>query len=273
MRKFVIVLISFMFLFAGTGFAVAAGYDVGTKAAADADAASDSKASISTTDNSKNKVTNRQFVNPGVAPMPMTNGFFTAPTPDSSFRSIKDILRVFTDGYEMRFSEGALESMAKGGDLNLNFQVIRETVVRVYNKDNDPDVKWLHIGIEAPQFGEVDGKRVVVGTAKFDGLTVTSMIDAEADDAKTNSLQVIGAAGLAALKDGNNFMVLTAEGAHRKVEASGWGIGFYTTGGQVSDGGTTAGIIGGGTGYSKNQTGTEDRPWIQGYAGCKKITE
>ena len=107
----------------------------------------------------------------------------------------------------------------------------------------------------------------MIGTSKVHGLTVTGLIDAESDDAETNSIQVIAEAALKALKDGNNYMILTAEGAHRKVLASGWGIGFYTTGGQVSDGGQTAGIIGGGTGYSTNETGPEDRPWIQGYVG------
>ena len=32
-------------------------------------------------DNSTTNVKNRQFVNPGVTPLPHTNGFFTAPTP------------------------------------------------------------------------------------------------------------------------------------------------------------------------------------------------
>ena len=97
------------------------------------------------------------------------------------------------------------------------------------------------------------------------------MIDGEADDGETNSLQVIGIAGLEAIKDGNNFMMLTAEGAHRKVEASGWGIGFYTTGGLISSNGQESGIMGGGTGYSSNETGPEDRPWIQGYVGCREM--
>ena len=42
-------------------------------------------------DVNNNKVDSPRFLpNPGMAPMPMTNGFFTAPTPDSSFRSIRE---------------------------------------------------------------------------------------------------------------------------------------------------------------------------------------
>ena len=216
----------------------------------------------------KSRVYNRQFVNPGVTPLPQTNGFFTAPTPDSSFRSIRDILRAFGDGksLRLRMSEGALERLAKGGDVVSHLQIFRgdEQVPRIYTKDFDGD-KFLTIGIEDPIIE--DGK--VLGTKKIDGLTTTGLIDGAADDADTKSLQVIGKAGLKALKDGNNFMIITAEGAHRKVEASGWGIGFYTVGGQVSDGGQTSGIVGGGTGYAQNETGPEDRPWIQGYVGVK----
>ena len=263
MKKLFIIVISIMFVFTTAGVSFA-----------DSNAeVNDVAASITTTttDNSKNKNTNRQFVNPGITPLPMTNGFFTAPTPDSSFRSIKDILKVFVDGYEMRFTEGALEKLASGGDVDVNFQVVREhsQVARIYTKDNNPAIKWFHIGIEAPVIK--DGK--IVGTEKVAGLKVTGLVDIEADDAETNSLQVIGQAALEALKDGNNFMILTAEGAHRKVEASGWGVGFYTVGGQVSDGGQTSGIVGGGMGYAKNETGPEDRPWIQGYVGCKVIPE
>jgi selenophosphate synthetase-related protein len=100
---------------------------------------------------------------------------------------------------------------------------------------------------------------------------VTGYLDGEADDGDTNSLQVIGEIGLAVVKDGNNYMVLTSEGAHRKVEAEGWGIGFYTTGGIISDSGKASGIMGGGTGYAQNETGPEDRPWIQGYFGVKEV--
>jgi hypothetical protein len=231
-------------------------------------------ASISTTDNSINNVYNRQFPGIGNTPLPMTNGFFTAPTPDSSFRSIKDVLRAFEgEGtYLMRMTEGALERLAKGGSSATNLQIIRgaKQVPRIYDADFDDNSKnprWLWLGIEAPVIE--NGK--LLGLKRIDGLKVTGMIDSEADDGETNSLQVIGLAGLEAIEDGNNFMMLTAEGAHRKVEANGWGIGFYVSGGFVSDSGTQGVSPGGGTGYASNETGPEDRPWIQGYVGCKTM--
>ena len=234
---------------------------VGNSFAASADSDSEANSSITTTttDNSTNKVYNRQFVNPGVTPLPMTNGFFTAPTPDSSFRSIIDIIKVFGEGTEVQFSKGALENLAKGGDLDKHIQVVRgaDQVARVYSKETPENDLWLTITYE-------NAKNQV------DCVDVTGYLDAESDDADTNSLQVIGEVGLDVVADGNDYMVLTAEGAHRKVEASGWGIGFYTTGGLVSDSGKSSGIMGGGTGYSTNETGPEDRPWIQGYFGVKK---
>jgi hypothetical protein len=215
---------------------------------------------------------NRTFPVQGNVPLPQTNGFFTNPTPDSSFRSIRDILSAFAeeDNFCIKMTEGALERLAKGGDVESHLQVLRgnDQVPRIYDEDTD-SVKWLFIAIEKPII--VDGK--LKGTEKIDGLKVTAMADGEADDSDTNSLQVIGKIGLKALKDGNNYLVVTAEGAHRKVEASGWGIGFYTTGGLISDSGKQAGIVGGGTGYSKNQTGPEDRPWIQGYVGVKGVKD
>jgi len=215
---------------------------------------------------------NRTFPIQGNVPLPQTNGFFTNPTPDSSFRSIRDILSAFAeeDNFCIKMTEGALERLAKGGDVESHLQVLRgnDQVPRIYDEDTD-SVKWLFIAIEKPII--VDGK--LKGTEKIDGLKVTAMADGEADDSDTNSLQVIGKIGLKALKDGNNYLVVTAEGAHRKVEASGWGIGFYTTGGLISDSGKQAGIVGGGTGYSKNQTGPEDRPWIQGYVGVKGVKD
>jgi hypothetical protein len=209
-------------------------------------------------------------MNPGITPLPMTNGFFTAPTPDSSFRSIKDILRIFGDGTTLRMTEGALGELAKGGDIESHLQVIRgsDQVPRIYTKDFKGD-KWLTIGIEKPII--VDGK--VMGTERLEGLTVTGFIDGEADDADTNSLQVMGKTGLKVLADGNNFMIITAEGAHRKVEASGWGIGTYAVYGGNWDNGKQSGGGGGGLGYASNETGPEDRPWIQGYVGCKEDPE
>jgi hypothetical protein len=220
---------------------------------------------------------NRNFPNAGMTPLPHTNGFFTAPTPDSSFKSIRDILHALSNGGELRFSRDSLKDMAKGGDVTANLYVIRDEsqVPRVYTKGDSIDRvdgrkveldEFLVITIEKPLVQ--DGK--VVGVQKPEGILVTGFVDSAADDGDTTSLQVIGAAGLKAMDDGNNYMVITAEGAHRMVTASGWGIGFYGLTAGLSDTGKYGTVAGGGPGYSSNQTGPEDKPWIQGYVGIVK---
>ena len=233
-----------------------------------AEANSTADSTLTQVDNSINN--SRQFVNPGGIPFPQTNGFFTSPTPDSSFRSVRDWFRSYMGPgkYMLYMTEGVLESMAKGGDVKSNLQIMRsaDSVPRIYT-DKYKGIRWLWIAIEKPIIK--DSK--VIGTKRINDLVVTAMVDGEADDADTNSLQVIGKAGLKALSDGNNFMVITAEGAHRKVESSGVGIGFYVSGGTVSESGKSSGTTGGGTGWSKNESGPEDRPWIQGYVGVKNM--
>lgn len=255
MKKLLIVLLcAVALIISGTAYAE------NDNSESEAEAESNSAATVNGfNDNSTNEVNSRNFVNPGVTPLPHTNGFFTSPTPDSSFRSIVDIIRVMGEGTEVMFTKGALRNLAKGGDMEKHIQVVRgaDQIPRVYGPETDDNEIWLTVTYENPK-------------NQVDCVDVTGYLDAEADDADTNSLQVIGEVGLAVVADGNDYMVLTAEGAHRKVEASGWGIGFYTTGGLVSDSGKSSGIMGGGTGWSTNETGPEDRPWIQGYFGVKK---
>jgi hypothetical protein len=235
----------------------------GSKSDAVSDANSNSGALIDNSHQSSKNTNNDRKLIQGVPVMAGTNGFFTSPTPDSSFRSIKDILRAFGDGVTLKVTEGALENMAKGGDVDLHLQIIRgnEAVPRATFEDT----KWLTIAIEKPILK--DGR--VVGTEKIHDLATTGLIDGEAGDAETNSVQVIGKCGLKVLKDGNTHMVITTEGAHRKVEASGWGIGTYTVYAGNWDNGKQGGGGGGGLGYATNETGPEDRPWIQGYVGVK----
>ena len=201
----------------------------------------------------------RFLPNPGNIPLPGTNGFFTAPTPDSSFRSIREIVQMDNPEAKcLRVSEGTLLGWARGADADINYQPIRE--VRVLARGNKADRKlldgtteearWLNICIEMPE-----------------GFKTAAFVDCEADDGDTNMYSVLGKAAGMAIKDGVNTLVITAEGAHRAVEASGWGVGLYMLGSDVSSGGSTAGVMGGGTGYASNETQTEDEPWFQGKAG------
>jgi len=251
---------------------------VGSVAFADVDNAAtatvekvEAGAGASIDDHSSTRIKNydRNLPIPGNVPLPQTNGFFTIPTPDSSFRSVKELIEVLAgdNATSVRISEGALEEMAKGGDVESHLQVIRgKNIVKRVGADED-DVRWLTIAYHKPIIKMIDGKARMVGVVKPKNVMATGMIDGEADDGDTNSYQVLGKCGLKALRDGNSILVVETEGAHRKVEAWGAGIGLYTVGGQVSDGGQTSGVLGGGTGVAWNEVGPEDRPWIQGYVG------
>lgn len=205
-------------------------------------------------DNSTNtsNVYDRKFVNPGVYNFPQTNGFFTAPTPDSSFRGMQEFLAVFGNGKMVKLSDGAVDQLAKGGfDTEVNYQIVndKDILPRPYGK-GFKGTKYLYVTIEKPA-----------------DMEVTGLIDGEADDNDTNSMMVLGQMGQEVLKDGCNVLVITAEGAHRGVEASGWGIGTNVTGGAVNQSGKEAIVGGGGTGYSSNISMSEDMPWLQGFAG------
>lgn len=230
----------------------------------------EANAAITTTDNSVSNVYNRQFVNAGVTPIPGTNGFFTAPTPDSSFRTAKELIFYLTGdptALSVKITEGACESLAKGGDVEANIQMVREEVAKAKADENGD--KWITISILSPVFEMKDGKKVMTGVRK-ENLDVGGFADGEADDGDTNSFMVIGKVADKAIEAGFDHLQITAEGAHRKVEASGWGIGTYGVYGEVSDSGKTSGLVGGGLGYASNETGTEDRPWIQGNVGMSK---
>lgn len=262
MKKMFISLFVCLFLLIG-GTALA--QDINTTTEANAGV------TIDNSDNSESRIYDKSYVGSGVVPFAQTNGFFTEPTDDVSFRSIKEFIRYAYGPRDniVGMSEGALEQLAKGGDTKIHFQIIRgnEQVPRVHEMGINPtNERFLWIGIEETVV--INGK--VIGTKKEENLRVTGFIDSIATNGHTNSFQVIAKAGLRALKDGNNFMIITKEGAHRKVEAKGWGIGTYGTSGNISKSGNSSSVVGGGTGYSDNETGTEDRPWIQGYVGCKE---
>lgn len=227
-------------------------------------------AGITQEDNSSSKIYNRQFVQSGITPLPQTNGFFVAPTPDSSFRKAKDLIMFITgdpNAISVRLTEGALEELAKGGDVESHVQVVREKIATA--KADEDGVKWFTISIIDPIL-EKKGDKMVVTGVKRDPMVVGAMADGEADDEDTNSFQVIGDVALKALKKGFNHLEITSEGAHRGVFASGFGIGTYAVYGTVNNSGKDSGLGGGGLGYASNQTGTEDKPWIQGNVGMSK---
>ena len=97
--------------------------------------------------------------------------------------------------------------------------------------------------------------------------THVAFVNGAAKNGKTNSVQLMSAMALKALKGGANVIVLKAEGAHRKVEAFGWGIGASVT--RASE----DGLATGGTGISGGSAGPEDRPWLQGNAFVDPVVQ
>jgi len=174
--------------------------------------------------------------NSGPVPIPGQPGWFTTPTPDGSFQSLKTILQ-----YGSVFTEGALEKMASGR-VKVDYLVgnDKDEVARVKFADNLK--RKIMIVIEKPK-------------ANF-----VAYANGDARNGKTGSVQVMAAVALAALRDGANVIYFSAEGAHRKVEAFGWGIGLSYVRANESSMGT------GGTGISGGNSGPEDRPWLQGAA-------
>jgi hypothetical protein len=255
--KFFKCFIAALLLFFIAGIAQA-GNDIDTNA----DSFAASGASID--DHSKNtsNVYDRKFPNPGITPIPGTNAFFSDPTEDSSFRSVKDLIEMISGpgAVTLKISEGALANMAKGGDVDTHLQIIRgaDSVDRAPKNGT----RWLWIAYQKPIM-----ENGVLRPMTPVNMTVTGAIDGEADDGGTNSFQVLGKMGLKAIKDGNNVMVISAEDSHRKIEASGYGFGTYVVVAGNMDNGKLGGGGGGGTGFAKNVTGPEDLPWAQGYVG------
>ena len=192
---------------------------------------------------------NRNFPYPGGTVLPQTNGFFTSPTPDSSFRNIAEILKSMSindDNKTLLLNEQALGALAAKGGVKAHIQTFKgpKQVKRV---------KWS---------GE---RKLYITIVEPEGTIPVTMLDGEAKNGTTNTLHVIGRMGLLALKDGCTHMVIKLQGAHRKVEANGWGIGIHSNTAAVSQEGQVGAIGGGGFGYSRNVTGPEDRPWLHAF--------
>ncbi len=177
----------------------------------------------------------------GVVPIPGTPGWFTTPTPDGDFISVKDIIQ-FGEVY----SVGALENMARWGKTRVTYAAVNpEKAVSTRHKD---DTKIMLIF-----------RPEVIQVVKKTG-THVAFVNGSATNGKTNSIQLMAKMALKALKNGANVIAFQAEGAHRKVEASGWGIGLSYVSASKDNMGS------GGTGISGGSAGPEDRPWLQANA-------
>ena len=220
----------------------------GAIAGADADAGASSV--LIQDDHSRTKIDDTpEFYSPGPMPGVSLPAYISdhKDSADPSLRSAKDLIR-----FGNVFSKAALENLAAGGDVKVNFPIVKNRITKPDNVLADGQ-QWLMIVIEPP--------------GPEDKFYMSAPVDARADDAETTSFQVIGKLGLKALANGDNVLLLTSEGFLRKMEAGGWSIGSYGGGAVTSDGGTTGGSGGMGLGIGESTVGPEHRPWVKGYSG------
>jgi len=232
MKKIIVIMMSLVFV----AFYIPAMADTTSEANVDDVTASIDDHSINTYE-----ATDRAFPNAGSVPIPGQPGWFTTPTPDGDFVTIKNILE-----FGKVFSEGALENMAKWGETRITYAEVNPEKCVNGREKNDRRILLV-----------IDPDRIK--GIKNTG-THVAFINGTAKNGKTNSVQLVGAMALKAMQNGANVLVFKAEGAHRKIEAFGWGIGFSYA--KASD----TSIATGGTGISGGSAGPEDRPWLQGNA-------
>jgi hypothetical protein len=241
--KYFIAILTTLLLTTGIAFAG------GNQATSGSESNSGATAIIDNTDASKTNINDRDHMTGGVNVTAQTHAlFYKGNGGDVSFRPIKEMLR-----FGGVFSETALKNLAKGGDVEYNFNVVNKP--RKGGNYNKKD-KQRYINI------------VIVEPSNF---ALSAMVDAEADDNDTNSFQIIAKLALKALDNGDNVLFIEFEGYKDKVNASGWGIGTHTAAGTISESGKNAAIGGGGFGYSNNNVGAEMRPWVRGYAGNQPV--
>jgi len=213
--------------------------------------------SINTTDNSTNtnEAQDRNFPIPGGVNFGPVINYYGKPLPGAQFRPVESLLM-----YANIFSEGALESIIKRGkdaDLIVDLNVVRDRNVQIRAKYEEDETRWI---------------KIVATTKMLPEHGLIGYITSEGDDRKTDMMEVIAGAALAALQEGADVLQIVAQGAARDTVTSGWGIGFNTTQAMITGGGVGSGadsganISSGGTGYSSAWAGMRDKPWLQANA-------
>jgi hypothetical protein len=202
---------------------------------------------------SNNPKQDRSFPIPGrVGYGPVIN-YYGKPLPTAGFRPVESLLM-----YANIFSEGALESILVNGsnaDLITDLNIVRGKAVQVRASYEKGEARWI---------------KIVASTEMQKDHGLIGYITCEADDRKTDMMEVVAGAALEALREGADVLQIVAQGASRDTETSGWGIGFNTTQATMLSGGSTgsggANVSSGGTGYSTAWAGMRDKPWIQANA-------
>jgi len=228
-------------------------YSVPAFADANANAGAAAWTDDHSTNTSKVDAPDRAFPIPGrVGYGPVIN-YYGKPLPGSQFRPVESLLM-----YANIFSEGALEEILTNGtnaDIIVDLNVVREPSVQVRASYEKGEARWI---------------KIVANQTHLKDHGLIGYVTSEADDRKTDMLEVIAAAALEAIREGSDVLQIVAQGAARDTETSGWGIGFNTTQATMLNGGSTgsggANVSSGGTGYSQAWAGMRDKPWIQANA-------
>jgi len=240
MKKLLVIVcaLALIVTFAGNGMA-----DINQNAAAGAASSIDDHS----TNSNLSEAQDRAFPVPGGVNYGPVINYFGKPLPTAGFRPVETLLM-----YGGWFTEGALERIIKKSDTIHEMEIVNEARYVPRAKADPNDTKWIRI-IATPK---VQDKHGLVG-----------YITCEADDRKTDMLEVVAQAALDALRAGADTLQIIAQGAARDTVSSGWGIGFNTTQAFMTGSGDDgANISSGGTGYSRAWAGMRDKPWIQANA-------
>jgi len=201
------------------------------------------------TNTSKTEAPDRGFPVPmGVGYGPVIN-YYGKPLPGSQFRPVESLLQ-----YANIFSEGALEEVltkGKKADIIADLNVVREPNVQIRASYEKGEARYI---------------KIIASQAHMADHGLIGYVTSEADDRKTDMMEVVAAAALEALREGADVLQIVAQGAARDTETSGWGIGLGTSVSAMLKGDESAMVAAGGTGYSAAWAGMRDKPWIQANA-------
>ena len=199
------------------------------------------------TNNNTSEAMDRAFPVPGGVNFGPVINYFGKPLPTAQFRPVETLLM-----YGGWFSEGTLEKIvSKSSDTITECEVVNGAKYVPRAKADPNGTRWI---------------RIIATTAVQEKHGLVGYVTSEADDRKTSMLEVVAQAALDALRSGADILQVTAQGAARDTETSGWGIGFNTTAAKMFDGDNVSGVASGGTGYSSAWAGMRDKPWIQANA-------
>jgi len=172
--------------------------------------------------------------------------YYGKPLPSAAFRPVENLLK-----YGNVFSEGALREIIKGGKFIHELEIVRGPEQQVRAKYEKGEIRWI---------------KIIASNAVLEDHGLIGQGTCEANNRKTDMLEVMARAALDALCEGADVLQIVAQGASRDTESSGWGIGFNTTQATIFDGtgaAASSNLTSGGTGYSQAWAGSRDKPWIQ----------